>query len=121
MIAAWKMAVGNRPPSERSVFHSDRGIQYACQEFVDLLESYRCVERSMSCKGNCWDNAVAKSFFKSIKVELIHRKRHAGKKEAALSVFEWIETWYNKSRTHSALGNMTIDEFENLSKIKNAA
>ncbi len=121
VIAAWRMAVGNRPPSERLIFHSDRGIQYACQEFVELVESYRCVERSMSRKGNCWDNAVAESFFKSIKVELIYRNRYAGKKEAAISVFEWIETWYNKNRRHSALGNMTIDEFENLSKIKNAA
>ena len=120
-IAAWRMAVGNRPPSERLVFHSDRGVQYACQDFVDLIESYRCVERSMSRKGNCWDNAVAESFFKSIKTELIYRNRYGGKEEASISVFEWIETWYNKSRRHSALRNMTIDEFENSTKIKNAA
>ena len=120
-IAAWRMAVRNRPPSKELIFHSDRGVQYACHDFARLLDSYACVERSMSRKGNCWDNAVAESFFKSIKVELIYRNRYAGKKQAAISIFEWIETWYNKNRRHSALGNLTIDEFENLIKMKNAA
>lgn len=120
-IAAWRMAVGNRPPSKKLIFHSDRGVQYACHDFARLLDSYRCVERSMSRKGNCWDNAVAESFFKSIKVELIYRNRYGGKEEAALSVFEWIETWYNRDRRHSALGNLTIKEFENLKQFKKAA
>lgn len=120
-IAAWKMAVRNRAPSKGLIFHSDRGVQYACNDFTRLLDSYRYVERSMSRKGNCWDNAVAESFFKTIKVELVYRSRYPGKEEAALSVFEWIETWYNKNRRHSALGNLTIDEFENLIKIRNAA
>ncbi len=120
-IAAWKMAVRNRAPSKGLIFHSDRGVQYACNDFTRLLDSYRYVERSMSRKGNCWDNAVAESFFKTIKVELVYRNRYPGKEEAALSVFEWIETWYNKNRRHSALGNLTIDEFENLIKIRNAA
>ncbi len=120
-IAAWRMAVGNRAPSKGLIFHSDRGVQYAYYDFARLLDSYSWVERSMSRKGNCWDNAVAESFFKSIKVELIYRNRYPGKGQAALSIFEWIETWYNKNRRHSALGNMTIDEFENLTKMKNAA
>jgi putative transposase len=68
-IAAWKMAIRNRPPSEKLIFHSDRGIQYACHDFTTLLDSYKCVERSMSRKGNCCDNAVAESFFKTLKVE----------------------------------------------------
>jgi transposase InsO family protein len=113
IMAAWKMAVGNRAPSKHLLFHSDRGIQYACGDFVKLLESYPCVERSMSRKGNCWDNAVAESFFKTLKVELIYRNKYKSKEDAALSVFEWIETWYNRNRRHSALGNLTINEFEN--------
>lgn len=120
-IAAWKMAVRNRPPSKKLIFHSDRGVQYACHDFANLLENHQCVERSMSGKGNCWDNAVAESFFKTIKVELIYRNRYHGKEEAALSIFEWIETWYNRNRRHSALGNLTIDEYENLMQLKNVA
>jgi transposase InsO family protein len=119
-IAAWKMAVGNRHPSKHLIFHSDRGIQYACNEFVKLLESYPHIERSMSRKGNCWDNAVAESFFKTLKVERVYRNRYKSKQEAALSIFEWIETWYNRNRRHSALGNLTINEFTNR-QFKNAA
>lgn len=87
-ITAWKMAVGNRVPSKRLIFHSDRGIQYACHDFADLLDSYVCVERCMSRKGDCWDNAVAESFFKSLKVELVYRNDYHGKQEASLSIFE---------------------------------
>ena len=120
-IAAWKMAVKNRPIIHALVFHSDRGVQYACHDFAELLDSYNWVDRSMSRKGNCWDNAVAESFFKTLKVELVYRTRYTTKEQAALSVFEWIETWYNKHRRHSALGNLTITEFENLMQIKNVA
>jgi putative transposase len=120
-IAAWRMAVNNRPPSKKLIFHSDRGIQYAAQSFTDLLDSYKCVERSMSRKGNCWDNAVAESFFKTIKVELIYTNKYQNKQDAAISVFEWIETWYNKNRRHSALGNLTMNEFEKLIQIRNVA
>lgn len=120
IIAAWKMAVGNRPPSDSLIFHSDRGVQYACNDFVQLITSYKGVERSMSRKGNCWDNAVAESFFKTLKVELVYRNRYKSQQHAAVSVFEWIETWYNRDRRHSALGNLTIREFENM-QFKNVA
>ena len=119
-MAAWRMAVNNRSPSKQLIFHSDRGVQYACHDFVKLLDSYKGVTRSMSRKGNCWDNAVAESFFKTIKVELIYRQRYSTREQAALSVFEWIETWYNTNRRHSALGNITIKEFEK-EQFKNAA
>jgi putative transposase len=79
------------------------------------------VERSMSRKGNCWGNTVAESFFKTIKVEHIYRTRFQNKEQAALSVFEWIETWYNKNRRHSAIGNRTIMEFEKSMQLKNVA
>lgn len=120
-VAAWKMAVKNRLPSTRLIFYSDRGVQYACHEFANLLQSYKCVKRSMSRKGNCWDNAVAESFFKTIKVELIYRNKYLSFEKAALSVFEWIETWYNKNRRLSARKNLTIDEFEKLTQLKNVA
>lgn len=120
-IAAWRMAVKNRPLCGELIFHSDRGVQYACNAFRNLLSSYEGVKQSMSRRGNCWDNAVAESFFKTIKVELIYRERYDRKEEAALAVFEWIETWYNRKRRHSALGGRTILEFEQLMKSKNVA
>jgi len=120
-IAAWKMAIQNRCPSEKLIFHSDRGVQYACSEFVRLLDNYPGVERSMSRKGNCWDNAVAESFFKSLKVELVYRNHYQNKRQAALSIFEWIETWYNRYRRHTALGNRSILEFEQFIKPNLAA
>lgn len=121
-IPTWKMAIKNRPPSNKLLFHSDRGVQYACKEFTQLLNSYKNVERSMSRKGNCWDNAVAESFFKTLKMELIYRNRYKSIEEASLSIFEWIETWYNKKRRHSALKNLTINEYEKLiNSVKNVA
>ena len=120
-VKAWKMAVANRPLSGKLIFHSDRGIQYASNEFTSLLDSYPTVKRSMSRKGNCWDNAVAESFFKTLKTELVYRNRYLNREIAALSIFEWMETWYNKHRRHSALGNMTILEFEKQHNLKNVA
>mgnify|MGYP003683017307 CR=1 FL=1 len=76
----------------------------------------------MSRKGNCWDNAVAESFFKSLKVEWIYRHTYNSKSQAELSVFKWIETWYNRKRRHSHLGLMSIEEFElNMEQQKLAA
>jgi putative transposase len=102
-IPAWKMAVRNRMITRKLIFHSDRGIQYACHEFANLLSSYSLVERSMSRKGDCWDNAVAESFFKTLKVEHIYHHSYKTIKEAELSVFEYIETWYNVNRIHTAI------------------
>jgi putative transposase len=108
-MAAWKMAVLNRPVTSPLIFHSDRGIQYACTDFKNLLESNKNVIRSMSRKGDCWDNAVAESFFKTLKVELIYRMPPSKIKETSLSVFEYIEVWYNRKRLHSTLGYYTPD------------
>jgi transposase InsO family protein len=102
-VPAWKMAVRNRPITEKLIFHSDRGIQYACHEFKNLLESYKLVERSMSRKGDCWDNAVAESFFKTLKVEHVYQRSFRTFKEAELSVFEYIEAWYNINRIHTTI------------------
>ena len=68
----------------------------------------------MSRKGNCWDNAVAEPFFKSLKVEWVYKHDYGFRAEAELSVFQWIETWYNRRRIRSALGYKTIEEFENV-------
>ena len=77
----------------------------------------------MSRKGNCWDNAVAESFFKTLKVELVYQNKYETRQQAELSIFEYIETWYNKNRRHKKLNNLTILEHEKLinNKLKNAA
>ena len=112
-VAAWQMAVRNRPITQSLLFHSDRGVQYACEEFRNHLQG-KPVRQSMSRKGNCWDNAVAESFFKTMKTELIYHRKFITRKEARLAVFEYIEGWYNRKRRHSALGYRTPCHFENL-------
>ena len=122
ILAAWFMAITNRPVTAALIFHSDRGVQYACDDFTRILKSNKLITRSMSRKGNCWDNAVAESFFKSIKVEWIYRNTFENQDQAALSIFELIESWYNRRRRHSALGYKTIEEFYKInSNFKHAA
>lgn len=110
-VAAWKMAIKNRPVTEGLLFHSDRGIQYACNEFKDELKKYKAIQ-SMSRKGNCWDNAVAESFFKSLKTEMVYHNRFNTREEAKRAIFEYIEVWYNRKRIHSALGYLTPCQME---------
>jgi len=122
IIPAWIMATWNRPITQELIFHSDRGTQYACNEFTKILRANKLISQSMSRKGNCWDNAVAESFFKTIKVEWIYGQNFINQEQAQLSIFEWIESWYNRRRRHSALGYQTIEEFEkNNYKFKTAA
>jgi putative transposase len=120
-IPAWNMAIKNRPFKSGLILHSDRGVQYACREFVKCLKNSGIVRRSMSRKGNCWDNAVAESFFKTLKVEMVYQTKFETNQEAELAIFEYIETWYNRNRRHSALGGLTIHEFNNNMNIKKAA
>ena len=110
VIPAFKMACLNRPIVDDLIFHSDRGVQYAGNEFKKQLEN-PLITQSMSRKGNCWDNAVAESFFKSLKKECVYRNNYLTRNEAELSVFQWIEMWYNTNRIHSSLGNKSIKEF----------
>jgi len=112
VIAAWTMATLNRPLYDQLLFHSDRGVQYACNEFRAILANCKRVTQSMSRKGDCWDNAVAESFFKIIKSELVYHNRFRSKAHARLEVFEFIEIWYNRKRRHSSLGYLTPMEFE---------
>lgn len=114
-IRAFRMALQNQPITDSLIFHSDRGIQYACTAFTNLLNRQNgCVKQSMSRKGDCWDNAVAESFFKTLKTELIYRNKYISRSHADMDVFWWIETWYNRKRRHSALGMLSLEEFENL-------
>jgi transposase InsO family protein len=118
-ISAFRMAIKNRPPTKGLIFHSDRGVQYSCNRFVNLLDTYG-IRQSMSGKGNCWDNAVAESYFKTLKSELIYGNKLIAKEEMKILLFEYVEIYYNQNRRHSALGNLTIKEFEKL-KTKNVA
>ena len=106
-IPAFRMAVNNRPINQPLIFHSDRGVQYACGAFTRMLAAYPLVRQSMSRKANCWDNAVAESFFKTLKVELVYRHKYQNQIQANKAVFEYIEIWYNRRRIHSALGYLT--------------
>src|SRR5438045_8554367 len=107
------MAVSNRSVTQEMIFHSDRGVQYACTEFRELLGAHKSVIQSMSRKGNCWDNAVAESFFKNLKAEWTNREKYQTTQQAAISVFEYIETWYNTRRRHSSLNYLAPVEYEN--------
>jgi transposase InsO family protein len=95
---------GNK--QEALMFHSDRGVQYACDDFRALLAHYR-ITQSMSRKGNCWDNAVAESFFKTIKTEELNRLKTIKAQTLNSLVFKYIEGWYNTQRIHSALNGLT--------------
>ena len=105
LCKALHMAILNRPVHKDLLFHSDRGIQYCCELFRRTLKSY-CPDarQSMSRKGNCWDNACAESFFKTLKWELDILDGKHSKKEVKTGVFEYIEIYYNRRRRHSALG-----------------
>lgn len=111
IIEAFDMAVSSRDIEKGLVLHSDRGVQYRAHEYQQLLKDHG-VQCSMSRKGNCWDNAVAESFFSRFKVELIYAECYKTIKETQAGVFEYIEMFYNRQRRHSAIGYMTPYEFE---------
>ena len=104
-------------PASSLIFHSDQGIQYACNNFREQLSTFN-MNQSMSAKGNCWDNAVAESFFGTLKKELVYRNSYKTRWEARQSIFKYIETFYNRTRKHSYLGNKSPVQFM---EIKNAA
>jgi len=113
VINALKMAIETRRPRQPLVHHSDRGCQYASNEYRELLEAH-AIFASMSRRGNCWDNAVVESFFKTLKVELVYHRRYATRLEAQADIFEYIEVFYNRQRRHSALHYLTPVDFEML-------
>ncbi len=100
-----------RQPRPGLIFHSDRGSQYASRAFRRRLWRYR-MKQSMSAKGNCYDNAVAESFFATLKKELIGGDVYRTRADARAAIFEYIEVFYNRRRMHSLLDYMTPEEFE---------
>jgi len=107
VIPAWRMSCQNRPITKELIFHSDRGIQYACKVFRNLL-SNPLVTQSMSRKGNCWDNAVAESIIKTLKVERVYQRTYLTRNEAKIDLFQYIEGWYNTRRIHSSNNQKSI-------------
>jgi putative transposase len=112
-LRALKMALHRRPYSDL-ILHSDRGSQFACRDVAKFLENCG-ITASMSRKGNCWDNAVAESFFASIKVEIKPEQIWSTRAEARTAIFEYIETWYNPQRRHSTNGYLSPIAYENQS------
>jgi putative transposase len=108
---ALRMAVAARHPAPGLIFHSDRGTQYTSTEFTDLLAEHKMVQ-SLSRPRQCWDNAVAESFFASLKTELIHRQSWATRAQARRAIVDYIEVFYNRRRLHSSLGYLSPAEYE---------
>jgi len=105
------MAVKQRRHAGMVLHHSDRGVQYASADFQELLSGQRMI-CSMSRKGNCWDNAVVESFFKTLKVECLYRQRIQAREQARLMIFEYIEVFYNRQRLHSTLDYQSPAAYE---------
>ena len=115
VIDALKQAVGRAKPSRGVIIHSDRGVQYACKSYRNLLNRRGFIQ-SMSRKGNCWDNAPMESFFGTLKTELVYHEDYKTRAEARLSIFDYIEAFYNSVRLQERLGYLSPNDFETLRK-----
>ncbi len=111
VLDALLMAVWRRKPKQAVIVHSDQGSQYGSDDWIRFCRSHR-LDPSMSRRGNCWDNAVAESFFSSLKKERIRKKVYRTRRLARADVFEYIEMFYNPTRRHSHLGGVSPDAFE---------
>lgn len=109
------MAIWQRKPSKGLIWHTDRGSQYASNSHLEIIRQHD-IKQSMSRKGNCWDNAVAESFFNSLKTELTHQCKFKNREEARNVIFEYIEVFYNRIRIHSANNYLSPVEFEALAE-----
>ena len=110
-IDALEMALDVRAPGPELGHHTDRGSQYASDDYRKILQG-RKITCSMSRKGNCWDNAVSESFFSSLKSECVYRSHFVTRDEARAEVFDYIEVFYNRQRRHSTIGQISPVEFE---------
>lgn len=110
-LNALRMALRARTPAPGLLHHSDRGAQYACEAYRAELEEHGLVA-SMSRTGNCWDNAVAESFFATVELELIIKHRWRTHDDARLAIFHYIESWYNRQRRHSTLDYVSPVDYE---------
>ncbi|MFZ0467878.1 MAG: IS3 family transposase [Thiogranum sp.] len=115
VLDALVMAVWRRRPQSRVMIHSDQGSQYGSDDWLRFLKANN-LEPSMSRRGNCWDNAVAESFFSSLKKERIKKRIYKTRDLARADVFDYIESFYNRTRRHSHLGGVSPEAFENASK-----
>ena len=112
VLDAILMAVWRRKPKQKVLIHSDQGTQYSSDDWMRFCREHN-LEPSMSRRGNSWDNAVAESFFHTLKTELTHHLNFKTKENAKLTIFEYIEIYYNKKRMHSANDYLAPAEFEN--------
>jgi len=112
-LDALGMALGHRPNVKGLIHHSDRGVQYASNRYRKTLDA-RGIECSMSRRANCWDNAVAESFFGTFKNELIYRRPWLTREDARDAIAEYIEIFYNRVRRHSTIGNISPVAFEEM-------
>lgn len=110
VVDALEMAVQREQPGKGLVAHSDRGVQYASDHYQELLNKHD-IKCSMSRKANCWDNAPMESFFATLKKELVHHEHYRTHAEARQSLFKYIEVFYNRTRSHSALGYKSPAQF----------
>ena len=110
-LDALAMALSNRRPARGLLHHSDRGVQYASDDYQKALKKDGLI-CSMSRKGDCWDNAMAESFFATLKAELVYLTEYRTRAEARASLFEYIEVFYNRQRRHSAIGYVSPSQFE---------
>ena len=115
VIDALKTAIAARNPGKGLIHHSDRGSQYASDDYQKLLRKNKMVA-SMSRRGNCYDNAPTESWFATLKRELVYRTNYATHAEARQNIFEYIEVWYNRQRKHSAIGYNSPVAYEELWK-----
>ena len=115
--SAMKMAILHREPGKGLIHHSDRGVQYAAEDFQDLLEENKIV-CSMSRKGNCWDNACVESFFGSLKTEWIKGEIYETHADGEKDIFKYIEVFYNRKRRHASLGYVSPAVYEEMHGMK---
>jgi len=108
---ALMMALFKRKFPVGVIIHSDRGSQYCSDKYRRIIKDYQLIG-SMSRRGNCWDNAISESFFHTLKVELVHENHYKTREEARLSIFQYIESYYNQKRIHSAIDYRTPYEVE---------
>ena len=115
VLDAMDMAMRKVGPDAQIIFHSDRGSQYASEAYRRMLRN-KNIKPSMSRRGNCYDNAYVESWFGSLKKEWIYRRRYNTAAELRTLVFEYIETWYNKRRKHSSLGNLSPEMYKTINQ-----
>lgn len=115
VLDALLMAVWRRRPQQRVLVHSDQGSQYGSDDWLRFCKTNN-LEPSMSRRGNCWDNAVAESFFSSLKKERIQKRIYKTREMARADVFDYIEMFYNQTRRHSHIGGVSPEAFERASQ-----